>query len=371
MACPPPRHLLSVSGVPWCLTLDPSGWGWSLCQRLLFAPCSRLRFLSWWSSLWLRVFRVVGSLPCSSLTVGRFLGHLHCTSSCPQVVFCAWICLLLVGLRPLPDVSLCALWLPARLLWPSLRPRVCEGSSLSNWLFPFRGSSPISRLFLSLGPCRSRSPFHPSLLLGGVLVRLCGGPKWRSLAMSWACPSPFLCVGLVCRSRSHCRATSLLTVSSFASGSSWGGASPHALGSVGAHGVSGGFTYIALHRSWSVSVIWPYTHWSSGRCFILLACCSACILVSLTGLYVSQPQHSHRVVFIGHLRCRVTGLTYCPPPRTSRTLSIALTYRQASLVLMHPAIDIQWRWPCLPRLRLLWPLAIAVRLVVFTSWLAP
>ena len=149
VACSPPRHLLPVSGVPWCLTLDPSGWGWSLFRRLLFAPCSRLCFLSWWSLLWLRVFRVVGSLPCSSLTVGQFLGHLHCTSSCPQVVFCAWKCLLLVGLRPLPDVSVCALWLPARLLWPSLRPRVCESSSLYNWLFPFWGPSPISRLFLS------------------------------------------------------------------------------------------------------------------------------------------------------------------------------------------------------------------------------
>ena len=125
-------------------------------------PCSRLCLISWWSSLCLRVFRVVGSLHCSSLTIGRFLGHLHCTSSCLQVVFCAWKCLLLVGLRPLPDVSICALWLPAHLLWPSLRPRVCESSRLSGWLFPFSGPSPMSRLFLSLRPCRSRSPF-PSL----------------------------------------------------------------------------------------------------------------------------------------------------------------------------------------------------------------
>ena len=83
--------------------------------------------------------------------------------------------------------------------------------------------------------------------------------------------------------------------------------------SIGAHGVSGGSTYIALHRSSSVSVIWPYAHWSSGRCFILPARRSACIhgdkFVSLTGLCVSQPQHSHRVVLLGHLKCRVTGLT--------------------------------------------------------------
>ena len=40
-------------------------------------------------------------------------------------------------------------------------------------------------LFLSLGPCRSRSPIPSPLLLGGVLVRLCGGLFCRSMAMSW------------------------------------------------------------------------------------------------------------------------------------------------------------------------------------------
>ena len=98
-------------------------------------------------------------LPCLSI---RFQGHLRCTSSCQRVVFCAWKYLLLVRLRPLPDISLCALWLPAHLLWPSLRQRVCESSSLSHWFFPFRGPTPVSRLFLSLRPCRSRSPI-PSL----------------------------------------------------------------------------------------------------------------------------------------------------------------------------------------------------------------
>ena len=82
-------------------------------------------------------------LPCQSV---RFQGHLHCTSSCPQVVFCAWYYLLLVGLRPLPEDSLCALWLSARFLWPSLRPRVCESSRLSLWFFPFRGPPPIASI---------------------------------------------------------------------------------------------------------------------------------------------------------------------------------------------------------------------------------
>ena len=62
----------------------------------------------------------------------------------------------------MPEDSLLALWLPARLLWPSLWPRICESSSHSPWFFPFRGPTPISRLFLSLRPRRSRSPI-PSL----------------------------------------------------------------------------------------------------------------------------------------------------------------------------------------------------------------
>ena len=80
------------------------------------------------------------------------------------------------GLRPLPEDSLCALWLPARLLWPSLRLRVCKSSSLSLGFFPFRGLTPISRLFLSLRPRRSRSPI-PSL-----------APSWWSPCplMRWA-----------------------------------------------------------------------------------------------------------------------------------------------------------------------------------------
>ena len=46
--------------------------------------------------------------------------------------------------------------------WSSLRPRVFESSGLSPGFFPFRGPTPVSRLFLSLRPRRSRSPI-PSL----------------------------------------------------------------------------------------------------------------------------------------------------------------------------------------------------------------
>ena len=72
----------------------------------------------------------------------------------------------------------------------------------------------------------------------------------------------------------------------------------------------------------------------------------------------------------GHLKCRETGLTYRPPPRTSG-LSIALTFSHASLVLLHPAIHIVWRWPCLPRFRLLKTPCHCGALGGLTSGLAP
>ena len=164
------------------------------------------------------------------MAVGTIPGPLALHFSCQQVVFCAWRILFLVRLRPLPDDSLGALGLPARLLWPSLRPRVCESSSLSNWSFPFRGPTPISCLFLSWRPRRSRSLIP-------------------SLDPSWWCPCPLIWWALLTLSDyvlsvpsafslrrsqsrwsipSHCRpsrAVSLRTVS-FVSGSSCGGASP-------------------------------------------------------------------------------------------------------------------------------------------------
>ena len=209
---------------------------------------------------------VLGSLHCSSLYIGtlpRPLAlHFLLSAGC---LLCLEY-LLLLGLRPLPEDSLCALWLLAHLLWPSLRPRFCESSSLSNWFLPFRGPTPISRLFVSLRPCRSRSPI-PSLApsrWGPCTLR-----RWAYLTLSGyvlSVPSAFS----LHRSRlSIPFALSPLSRHVFASSSSCGGASPHALGSVGAHGVRSGSTYIALHRSWSVSAILQYAYWSSGRCFIL------------------------------------------------------------------------------------------------------
>ena len=102
------------------------------------------------------------------------------------------------------------------------------------------------------------------------------------------------------------------------------GASHRVMGSLRAHGIRGGSAYIALHRSWSVSAVLASATWGSGR---------GCAVWTHAVL-------SDWVVF---------GF----PPRTSRTLSIALTGGHDSLFLRHPAIDTVWRWPCLPRFRLL------------------
>ena len=83
--------------------------------------------------------------------------------------------------------------------------------------------------------------------------------------------------------------------------------------------------------------------WCSGQCF-LFSCASFRTytwrsFVSFPESCVSLPCISHRVLFLGHLTRRVSGLTLCPPPRSSRILSFALTYSHDSLILMHPAID--------------------------------
>ena len=211
--------------------------GCCLCRRLLFAPCSRWLLLSWWSSLRLRVF---GGYWISPLCFHdhRFDSRATC-STLPPVSrlsfvlgeFSFWL-----------GFGLCL----AILLVPWGCRRAYCGRESARVLASLLGPSPsgvqhLSRVCSSVGgPVGVAHSFHPSLLLGGVLVRLCGGLCWRSLAMSWACPPPFLCAGLVGRSRrivaplAQClcwRCSSLVGVSSCR------GASPHVLGSVGALGV--------------------------------------------------------------------------------------------------------------------------------------
>ena len=215
-------------------------------------------------------------------------------------------------LRPLPGDSLGALGLLARLLWPSLRPRVCESSTLTAWSFPFGGPTPISRLFLSWRPCRSRSLIP-------------------SLAPSWWCPCPLMRWALLTLSGyvlsvpsafslrwsrwsipSHCRpsrAVSLLMVSVF--GGRWllrggGGGLPISWVPSEPLGICGGSTYIALHRTWLVSAILTYAVGAQVGVSSFPARRSASIhgdhFISFTDLCVSLTIHSHRVVFLGHLK---------------------------------------------------------------------
>ena len=120
-------------------------------------------------------------LPCQWV---RFYAHLLCPCSRLQVVSCTWPYILLDGLRPLPEDSLCTLWLPACLLWSSLHPRVCGSSSLSPWFFPLHGSVTYLAFLTRLGPSRSRS-LIPSL-----------APSWWSPCplLRWALLTLYGCV---------------------------------------------------------------------------------------------------------------------------------------------------------------------------------
>ena len=111
--------------------------------------------------------------------------------------------------------------------------------------------------------------------------------------------------------------------------------------------------------------------WCSGRCFLFTVRHSARIhgdhLVSFTDSCVSLARHPPYGVVPWTLAWRVTGWTYWPPPRYSRTLSFALASGHDSTVLIPPAIDSGES----PSFTVGLPLAYAVCLVVFTSWLAP
>ena len=175
-------------------------------------------------------------------------------------------------LRPLPDDSLGALWLPVRLLWSSLRLRVSEGSSLSAWSFPFRGLSPFSRLFLSWRPCRRRSLF-PSLAPSWWWP--CPLLRWALLTLSGYVLSVPSAVFFASVSLIDPVTLSPLLHSVFADGfRRWcafrlcGGASPHAFGSVGALGE---LRWLHLYRLTPDLVglrRFAVCHWSSGRCFL-------------------------------------------------------------------------------------------------------
>ena len=112
---------------------------------------------------------------------------------------------------------------------------------------------------------------------------------------------------------------------------------------LGPLGSCGGSTYITLHRTWLVSTNLPCGLGAQVGVSYFPVRHSARIhgdhFVSFPDSCVSLPRICHRVLFLGHLTRRVTGLTLCPPPRSSRILSFALTYSRNSRILMHPAID--------------------------------
>ena len=118
----------------------------------------------------------LGSLLCAPLAVGLLPGSPNWL--CPLSADC------LLGLEPSPSCVASASagrfsWHPGAagaLAVPSLRLRVSESSSLSAWSFPFRGSVTFSHVCSSVGgPVGVAHSFLPSLLLGGSLVRFCGG----------------------------------------------------------------------------------------------------------------------------------------------------------------------------------------------------
>ena len=72
----------------------------------------------------------------------------------------------------------------------------------------------------------------------------------------------------------------------------------------------------------------------------------------------------------GRLLCHEAGLTYRPSLHFRYCVS-CLTCSRDSQLLRHPAIDIGGIGPVFLAFGCYRPLAIAVRLVVFMSWLAP
>ena len=148
------------------------------------APCSRWRPLTGWSSLKLRV--VGGSWFSPLCSPGRRSASRSTLSALPPVSRLFWACSLLlwVRLRPLPDDSLAPCGYRCACCGP---PCSCESARVLHSLLgpSHSGVCHLSHASSSVGgPVGVAHSFHPSLLLGGGLVRFCGGLCCRSLAMS-------------------------------------------------------------------------------------------------------------------------------------------------------------------------------------------
>ena len=147
------------------------------CRRLLFVHCSRWHLLSWWSSLRLRV---LGGYWISPLCFpGRRYDSRATCSALPPVSRLSFV---------LEEFSF---WLGFGFyLTILLAPWGCRrtycgphcGRESARFLASLLGPSPSGVRHLSCvcssvgGPVGVAHSFHPLLLLGVVLVCLCGGP---------------------------------------------------------------------------------------------------------------------------------------------------------------------------------------------------
>ena len=185
---------LGLSWVP-CPTFCQLGFctsvGGSACALLPGGP-------HWSCGSW----EVLGSLRCAPLAVGPLPG--------PPALLCLLSAGCFFGLGAFSFGWGFGLCLTFHLATCGCRCACCDppcGCESAGVLPSLLGLSPsgvchLSRVCSSVGgPVGVAHSFHPSLLLGGGLVCFCGGLCWRSLAMSWVCPQPFLCAGLVDRSR--------------------------------------------------------------------------------------------------------------------------------------------------------------------------
>ena len=356
-----------VRGLGWSFVPYPLFCRLGLVPRSVAQLCALLPLVP--------SFRVSLSLLCAPLAVGLLPGSPN--QLCPLSADC------LLGLEPSPSGVASASdgrfsWHPGAagaLAVPSLWLRASESSSLSAWSFPFRGLWLFSRVCSSVGGhVGVAHSFLPSLLLGGSLVHFCGGLCWRSLAMSWACPPPFICVGLLVSSRrivaplAPClsgRFPSLVRVSLLRRGVSPG------VGSVGALGELRWLSLYRLTPDLYGLLLFAGCLGCSGRCFLFIVRHSARIhgdhLVSFTDSCVFLARHPRMGLFLGHLH-RVwlvghTVLLHALPGLCHLRWLLVTTVRSSYRMRKTPV--------SLPRLRWVWPLAIAVCLVVFTSWLAP
>ena len=266
-------------------------------------------------------------------------------------------------LRPLPDGSPGALGLPVRLLLPSLRRRVSESSSLSAWSFPFRGLSPFLA-FVPLLEALSESLTH-SIPHSFLVVALSASAVGFADAL-WLCPERALRRFFASVSLFDPVALSPLLHRVFTDGFRHWFAFRFC---GGGGGVSPGVW--SRRGPWGVAVappISPYTGpgWSLPICRVPLEFRSVfyVLLYDVLPVFMAiiwsvslTPACPLRVIPI-----RGCSLDTCVASDWLDLLSSSSLFQDSvicadfghdSRVLMHPAIDIVWRWPCLPRLRCL------------------